>query len=278
MTYETIRFEPGPVARIVLDRPQVLNAQDRRMLRELDHAFSEAANDPEIRVIVVSGEGEHFSAGHDVKEIANRDRAVAAGERPITGTELKDVYVDSHLRWRNVLKPTIAMIHGYCIFGGWMLASAMDFAFAADDLKLLAYPAPADYWSVIWELRPRKALELLYENRFVMADEALELGFVNRVYPRADLERETLAYAQRVAENDQAGIRALKLHVNQTLDGMGFSQSVTAAFHALRGPDGVRGGRGEPRVETTDGRLRFRNVAPALERLRRSAEEAADRA
>jgi len=271
VTYETIRFERDPVARIVLDRPRVLNAQDRRMLRELDHAFAAAAADPEVRVVVLSGEGEHFSAGHDVKEIAERDAAAAAGERPITGTELKDLYVDSHLRWRNVLTPTIAMIHGYCIFGGWMLASAMDFAFAADDLKLLAYPAPADYWSVAWELRPRKTLELLYENRFVMAGEALELGFVNRVYPRADLERETLAYAHRVAENDPVMLRALKLHVNQTLDGMGFSQSVTAAFHALRGPDGVRGGRGEPRVETAGGRLRFRNVAPALERLRKSS-------
>jgi enoyl-CoA hydratase len=269
VSYETIRFERGPVARIVLDRPRVLNAQDRRMLRELDHAFAAAAGDPEIRVIVLSGEGEHFSAGHDVREIADRDRAVEAGERPITGTELQDLYLDSHLRWRNVLKPTIAMIHGYCIFGGWMLASAMDFAFAADDLELLAYPAPADYWAVVWELRPRRALELLYENRFVTADEALELGFVNRVYPRADLERETLAYAQRVAENDPSLLRALKLHVNQTLDGMGFTQSATAAFHALRGPDGGRAGRRAPRVETTDGRLRFRNVAPALERLRR---------
>src|SRR5579884_871056 len=154
MAYETLLVESGAVARIILNRPEVMNAQNRRMLRELDEAFAELAGAPDVRVIVLSGTGQHFSAGHDVKEM-QRPRDADA---PPSLTIGKELYMESHLRWRNVLKPTIAMVQGYCIFGGWMVASAMDFIFAADDALFLAYPAPADYWSVVWELGPRKTL------------------------------------------------------------------------------------------------------------------------
>ncbi len=270
MSYETLIADGSPVRRIILNRPEVRNAQNRRMLRELDAAFAEAGADPEVRVIVLSGAGDHFSAGHDVKELAAPREP---SDRPPSQTTGQDLYCESHLRWRNVLKPTIAMVQGYCIFGGWMVASAMDIIFAADDAKFLAYPAPADYWSVVWELSPRKTLEILYENRFVMASEALELGFVNRLYPEAELERETLAYAQRVAENDPTMTRNLKLHVLQTLDGMGFSQSVRAAWHGYRNtgaPAQSAAAGAQPRsgvVRDDSGKARFRGVAPALRRL-----------
>ena len=272
MSNETIVYEPGAVARIILNRPELRNAQNRLMIRELDGAFAAADADPEVRVIVLSGVGEHFSSGHDVKEMQNR----RPDEAPLRRREMQDIYLDSHLRWRNVLKPTIAMVQGFCIFGGWMVASAMDFIFAADDARFLAYPAPADYWSVIWELGSRKTLEILYENRFVMADEAHELGFVNRVYPRMELERETLAYAERVAQNDPSMTRSLKFLVNQTLDGMGFTQSVNAAFHGMRSTASARPSRpaGAPAnssLDQADGKVRFRGVAPALDRLQRSS-------
>lgn len=128
-----------------------------------------------------------------------------------------------------------------------MVASAMDFIFAADNALFLALPYPSDYWSVTWELGQRKTKEILYEHRFLAADEALALGFVNRVYPLADLEAETLAYAERVAQNDPLALRDVKQIVNQTMDGMGFTQSVqrrhsSPACAAPSPPAGTRTG------------------------------------
>jgi enoyl-CoA hydratase len=234
-TYETILYQPGAVARVILNRPEARNAQSRLMLRELHDALMAASADPDVRVIVVSGVGRDFSAGHDVKEMRG-DRAMGgeATYEDVWGRyeRLRTTYAEDHLAWRNIPKPTIAMVQGYCIFGGWMVASAMDFIFASEEALFLALPYPADYWSVTWELGPRKTKEVLYEHRFMTAPEALEAGLVNRVYPLADLERETLAYAERVAENDPFQLRDLKLFVNQTMDGMGFTQSVLAAFHS----------------------------------------------
>jgi len=145
----------------------------------------------------------------------------------------------------------------------------MDVIFAADDALFLALSSPGDYWSVPWDLGPRKALEVLYEQRFLEAEEALAAGFVNRVYPRAELEAATLAYAQRVAENDPNATRAAKYAVRQMLDNQGFTASVAHGFHGAR-PIG-----GPPRTATQNGvvqeesgKRRFRGVAGALKRLR----------
>jgi 1,4-dihydroxy-2-naphthoyl-CoA synthase len=81
---------------------------------------------------------------------------------------------------------------------------------------------------------PRKAKELLYETRFMPANEAFDLGFVNRVYPQAELERETLAFADRVATNDSFFLRMVKFSVNNMEDAKGFSHTVEAAFNAYQ--------------------------------------------
>jgi enoyl-CoA hydratase len=90
-------------------------------------------------------------------------------------------------------------VQGYCIFAGWAIASACDIIFAADDAMFL--PANFQYFSVPWDLGSRKAKEVLFESRFLSAQEVLDLGFVNRVLPRANLDAEVMAYAARVAEN-----------------------------------------------------------------------------
>ncbi len=108
-------------------------------------------------------------------------------------------FVQKTLEWRNCPKPTVALVHGYCIYAGWMLAAAMDVVFAAEDTLFL--PGLVEYFSVPWDLSPRKAKEILLEHRFISAAEALAYGFVNRTYPADRLEEETLAYAGRVADN-----------------------------------------------------------------------------
>lgn len=229
MSYETIIYQPGPVARVILNRPERQNAQSWRMLAEMEQAFDEACSDPAVRIVILSGNGRSFSAGHDLdspEQRKNQEERTRGLDGFGRSALLNDIYIESHLRWRNLPKPTVAMVHGYCIYGGWMIASAMDFIFAADDALFI--PVYGDYFTAPWDVGARKAKELLYENNFIDAREALKWGFVNRVYPAAELEQETLAYAQRVAESDPFSLRMIKSTINQTLDMLGFTNSVRA--------------------------------------------------
>jgi enoyl-CoA hydratase len=221
------------IATITTNRPKARNAQSRILLEELDDAFDVAAKDPAVRVIVLRGSGDHFSGGHDLgspEELADRAaRPIAEGLRG-RFTRSWDLYVDMTLRWRNVPKPTIAAVQGYCIFGGWMIASACDVIIAADDALFL--PTNFQYFSVPWDMHPRKAKAILFESRLVDAQEAEELGFVSWVVPRAELDAEVADYAARVAENDPFQLRMIKLAINQAQETQGFTSHIYGA-HAL---------------------------------------------
>jgi len=276
MQFRDIEYQvDGHVARLTLNRPAVRNAQGRRLLEELDAAFEQAVGDAEVRVIVLCGAGEHFSAGHDLGSPEERsDRET----RPV-GTSLREryahsreQYVDKTLRWRGLPKPTLAAVQGYCIFGGWMIASAMDLIFAADDAMFLA--GNFQYLSVPWDIHPRRVKELLFESRFIDAGEALALDLVNRVVPRARLLEETLEYAHRIARNDPFQLRMAKLAVNQMQDQQGFTSYISSAHavhmlsllgerdqdYALKVPEGRR----RPMVERAFENYRLRkNQRPA---------------
>ena len=229
ITYERVDH----VARISLNRPQARNAQSRRLLRELDTAFTEATEDVEVRVIVLRGEGEAFSAGHDLGSAEQKaDLEADPYEEGLRGRYKRswDNNVDFTLRWRNVPKPTIAAVHGFCIFGGWMIAAAMDVVIAAEEAQFL--PTNFQYFSVPWDIGARKTKEILYESRFLSGVEAHELGFVNRVVPADELDAEVMAYANRVAENDPFQLRMIKLAVNQAEDAKGFTTHIRSA-HSL---------------------------------------------
>ena len=237
MREETVIYQTGPVARLILNRPERLNAQSHRLLYEMDAAFAQAASDPQVRIVVLSGSGRSFSSGHDidspeaVEERRERERDDA--DRWALGERYKQLYVDMHMRWRNLPKPTLAMVHGYCFFGGWMIAAAMDIVYASDDA--LFVPTYGDYMTTCWDVGPRKAKELLFGNRIITAKEAMEWGFVNRVFPPDKLEAETLSYAARVAENDAVSLRAIKHTINQSQDMQGFTTSVRSLSPSLWG-------------------------------------------
>ena len=234
MSFTQVRYEQqGRVARLILDRPNYRNAQSRLLIEELDAAFARAADDEDVGAIVLMGAGDHFSAGHDLgtpEELADREaRPYPDGLRGKYARNW-DMNVDVCLRWRNLPKPTIAAVQGYCIFAGWIIASSCDVIFAADNARLL--PTNFQYFSVPWDLHHRKAKEILFESRFLDAQEACELGFVNRVLPLAELDAEVMDYASRVAENDPFQLRMIKLAINQALDGQGFTPHIYGA-HAL---------------------------------------------
>ncbi len=139
--YKQILYDvSGGIGTITTNRPGVRNAQSRVLLEEMDDAFARAGHDPAVRVIVLRGAGDHFSGGHDLgtpEEVADRKARPAAEGLRGRYERSWDLYVDATLRWRNVPKPTIAAVHGYCIFGGWMIASACDVIFAAEDALFL---------------------------------------------------------------------------------------------------------------------------------------------
>ncbi len=132
--------------------------------------------------------------------------------------------LDLLLKWRNFPKPTVAMVEGYCIYAGWMLAAAMDVVFASEDAEFLA--GMVEYMSIPWDIGIRRAKELVFESRFISGAEAAQYGLVNRVLPKADLERETFAWAERVAQNGPEVLRMAKIQMNKAQDAQGFSQAV----------------------------------------------------
>jgi enoyl-CoA hydratase len=229
--YQTILYEKhGAVAKVVTNRPRYKNAQSRLMIEEMDHAFAAAGADQDVRVIVLGAVGDAFSSGHDIgtpeeKEDMRR-RPFPKGVRGEYALS-RSLFLDTTLRWRDLEKPTIAQVQGLCIFGGWMFAAAMDLIVAADDARFL--PALMQYFSIPWDIPLRKAKEAMFRSRFIGAEEAARLGFVNLVVPRDRLETETMALAEEIAENDPFTMRMVKWAANSAQDAMGFSNSIRNA-------------------------------------------------
>ena len=216
----------GPLGVITLNRPAYRNAQGYRMLDEIDQAFALAKADADVRVVIVRGAGGVFSTGHDLGTPEATEYREGLGAQP--GIERYDQFkrynLDLLVAWRNFPKPTIAMVEGYCIYAGWMLAAAMDVVFAAESAEFLG--GFVEYNSIPWDIGVRRAKELVFESRFISADEAAKYGLVNRVVPLADLERETFAYARRVAENSPEALRMAKIQMNKAQDAQGFTNAV----------------------------------------------------
>jgi enoyl-CoA hydratase len=200
------------------------------MLEEMDLAFADAEADDEIRVIILAGAGEHFCSGHDLgtseEKADSKKRRFPRGVRGEYARSRR-LFLDNTLRWRDIDKPTIAQVQGYCIFGGWMFAAAMDLIVASDDAMFL--PALLQYFSIPYDIGPRKAKEVLFQSRFMTAQEASDLGFVNLVVPREKLAEETDALAKRIAETDRMTLRMTKRAVNLAQDAMGFTTAVRNA-------------------------------------------------
>ncbi|HVM41651.1 MAG TPA: enoyl-CoA hydratase-related protein, partial [Acidimicrobiia bacterium] len=134
--FETVTYEvDGPVAVITMNRPEAANAQNTRMLDDLDGAFDLADADDAVRVVVLAGAGKHFSAGHDLKQIlADPDEWTAMRDTPEGKWRHEQVmYFDRCLKIRDFRKPTIAAVQGKCLAAGLMLACMCDLIVAADD-------------------------------------------------------------------------------------------------------------------------------------------------
>ena len=224
MAFETIKLERrGPLLRIRMNRPDKLNAQNPTLIEEMDAAFVSGGADAGVRVIVLSGEGRAFSAGHYL-EYAGYDRR---GYTYHTRIDMeRRLFLDKLLRIRNLPKPTIAQVHGHCVAAGLMLACMCDLI-VCDESARFANPVVAMAMAGVqllvepWEIGARKAKELLFTAEAIDAAEAHRLGLVNRVVPVGRLEDEVDGLADRIAALPAFAVRTVKKSINDTLDFMG---------------------------------------------------------
>ncbi|MDQ0380378.1 enoyl-CoA hydratase [Amycolatopsis thermophila] len=248
MSEPVVRYtRRGAVALVTMNRPEYRNAQNSAMTYALDDAFTRAVNDAEVKVIVLAGEGEHFSAGHDIGT-PGRDvdrsfdrRAVmwwdhtdrAGGDQRFARES--EVYLGMCRRWREIPKPMIASVQGACIAGGLMLAwicdliVASDDAFFADPVVRMGIPG-VEYFAHPWVLGPRAAKEVLFTGERFSVQQAREWGMVNRVVPRAELAERTLELAGKIAGMPQFGLALAKKAINQAEDLMGLRSGMDSAF------------------------------------------------
>jgi enoyl-CoA hydratase len=231
--YETIRVEvDGPVATITLARPGAANAQNSRMILELDEAFGALDADDAVRVIVLGAEGKHFCAGHDLKEILAGEEHWAAMRATPEGKlrHEQEMYWDKLIKIRDLRTPTIAAVQGMCAAAGMMLACMCDLIIASDDAR---FSNPVARMSGVgvellvepWELGPRKAKEFLLCASVLDAPTAERLGLVNKVVPLDQLAQQARTTADAIALVPPLTAQAIKSSINNMVDTMGQRES-----------------------------------------------------
>jgi enoyl-CoA hydratase len=223
----------GAVARILLNRPESRNAQSRELLQELDDVLKVVSEDETVHVVILAGKGDHFSAGHDLKQ-GQRERSNFTVEQR---WDYEDrYYFDYCLRLWDLPKPVIAQVQGACVAGGFMLANMCDLIVASDD-AFFSDPVCVTFGTAAtevlihpWVLGTRRAKEFLYTGMRMPARQAWEMGMVNRVVPRAELEERTMELAQQIAEAPPFAMRLTKRSLNRAADMQGFRTSMQAHF------------------------------------------------
>ncbi|WRH74615.1 MAG: enoyl-CoA hydratase [Sphingobium sp.] len=252
ITYETdspILYEVADgVAWIMMNRPDFNNAQNGQMTYALDDAFQRAVNDDAVKAIVLGGVGKHFSAGHDIgtpgrdlhHEFDKRLMVAPHTNKPaaeLLYTREQEQYLGMCRRWRDVPKPTVAMVQGACIAGGLMLAWICDLIVASEDaffqdpvVPLMGIPG-VEYFAHAYELPPRVAKEFLLLGERMPASRAERFGMVNRVVPREELRDTAAAIAAKLAKNSRLGNWLTKQAVNHVEELRGKRSAMDAVFH-----------------------------------------------
>jgi len=246
--FETILYQTPAehIARIVLNRPETRNAQDTKMLYELNDAFDIAAQDDNVKVIILAANGPHFSSGHDLREQNSYEKMAdfrtvgtwcgftCAGAEAQMARE-KEIYLGFCERWRNIPKPTIAAVHGKVVAGGLMLIWPCDIIIASDDAQFCDPVVSfgiggVEFFAHPWELGARKAKELLFTSDWLSASEAKQLGMVNLIVPREKLEGAAIEMARKITTKSLFALKLTKEAVNVMEDAQGRVQAMQTSF------------------------------------------------
>lgn len=233
----------GAVAVISLNRPAKRNAQNLELLYQVNEAFDRAATDDEVTVVVLRAEGPDFSSGHDLLD--RSDLADFAHVTNWAGFELPgaegwmarehEIYLGLCMRWRNMPKPTIAVVQGRAIAAGLMLVWVCDLVVCSTDAQFRD-PTVAmgvngvELFNHPWELGVRKAKEMLFTGDAIDAETALRLGMVNHVVPGDELDGFAMDLATRISTRSRFGLKLAKQAVNQMQDAQGYWTAQQAAM------------------------------------------------
>jgi enoyl-CoA hydratase len=230
--YETLIYEQAAdkVVRITLNRPERLNAMSLELLAEFDQAIDEFANDDGASVLIIRGAGRSFSAGYDLQD----NQLSGAGFRVATNRSAMHRVAAHWMRLFDLLKPTIAQVHGHCVAGATELAGHCDLVFAARDAlfgnpagRALGVLTTTAMWPVL--MGPRRTKEYFFTGDTFTGEQAEKWGLINRAYPREQLEAATLDYARRVALVPLELLTLHKAAVNRYLEVAGFRAAEQSA-------------------------------------------------
>ena len=285
VTYETL--DEGTIARIMLNRPEARNAQQRGLLVELNEAFLKAEADDNVRVVILGGNGPMFSSGHDLgSKVSMAEYTPGPDQHPsfqVNGATREAAeklmlqewhhFFQNTRRWRDLRKITVAQVHGDVYAAALMLMWSCDLIVAAEDTRFADVVGTrlgmcgVEYFAHPWEFGARKTKELMLTGDSMSVDEAYQLGMVSKVFPADQLAEKTLEFARRIAKVPTMAALLIKESVNQTQDNQGFHNSLNACFtlHQLNHShwSQVHGG-GFPVANETDGVPNWREAPPVV--------------
>jgi enoyl-CoA hydratase len=250
MTFTNLLLDKNElIGTLTLNRPEKLNAMTPALIAEMGEALTEVEKDPEIKVLIIRGAGRSFCTGYDLTV----GLGSVSGERYTLDSDQRSLqhYVEHWLRLRDLPKPVISMVHGYCLAGGSQLAISTDMIFVAEDASIgfPSIPAGAGYVSSFWNwmVGPHRTKYLAFlPGSRISGKEAEAIGFATRAFPAESLERETYDYARRVTKVPAQKLRLEKLAINRAMDIRGFRTTVLAGaefdaiFHFGPGNEEIR--------------------------------------
>ena len=254
MTFRTILVErENHVVKIIMNRPEKLNAFNDDVLRELKQVLDEVDRDNEVRVIVLTGTGKSFCAGAEFKIAEARENKLALEEAEDMGDAfsamregrlLHMMLSEVVLNLQRLNKPTIAMLKGDVVGGGMDLALACDIRIGAEgtrfssaEVKMGVPPAGGAFWLLPRIIGMGNALELLLTGDFCTADDAYRLGMLNKLVPEETLKQETDSLANKLAQGAPIAIRLTKLMTYRALE---MDLETALVFGSACAPIGVK--------------------------------------
>jgi naphthoate synthase len=227
MNYESILVKKeGKVSTITLNRPQSMNFLDPAMAQEIEHALMDAEKDEGVRAIVITGAGRAFSAGGDVRFMKEDHTAYEFYQRM--------EYITRFI-WTMISlpKPIIAMVAGYAVGGGHVLHLVCDLTIAADNAvfgqtgpRVGSFDGGYGAGLLARMVGDKRAREIWYLCRQYSAQDACQMGMVNKVVPLAELETETVAWAREILAKSPLAVRLMKAALNAAADGLAGQQQL----------------------------------------------------
>jgi enoyl-CoA hydratase len=233
-------------AYITFNRPEKRNALTYAAFDRMMACLADAEQDDDVRVVIITGAGGHFSAGHDLAEIGSEYGFDPSGKGRKPSQRARLNFDRRHLnQFRDLFycsKPTVALVRGYCVGAGLHIVEACDLAIASDTARIghpeqkagLGGAAYMTAWNIL-AAGPKKARELLLIADMLKPEDAVQMGLVNKIVPDADLEAAGEDWADRIVKLPRDAVAFGKAATNLALDSLGMTSQFAHGYvvHAL---------------------------------------------